>query len=247
MMMGMNKRIAGNSTGGVIGRSLRAAALLLLMMCIAAAGAADARADEAADDAAKDVIRVGKLVYAGGQTPTCFADAFLSDFTRQTEIEVHPQLMSVELSSDEAFNYPMVIFSGQAKFTLGERERDNLLAYMQGGGFIIASAGCSNPEWQDSFTSLVKEMLPDAKLEDLPMEHEIFSTVYEIRSLKNKRRFNNQPLQGLFANGRLVMVYGPEGLNDTKNAGGDCCCCGGNEWLNARLINVNLLAYALTH
>ena len=35
-------------------------------------------------------------------------------------------------------------------------------------------------------------------------------------------------LEGLEINGRLVMVYSKEGLNDVANAKG-CCCCGGNE------------------
>ena len=35
-------------------------------------------------------------------------------------------------------------------------------------------------------------------------------------------------------------------LNDTPHSTG-CCCCGGNELENAIDINVNILAYALTH
>jgi hypothetical protein len=44
-----------------------------------------------------------------------------------------------------------------------------------------------------------------------------------------------------------VAVFSADGLNDTGNAGGGCCCCGGDEITNAKLVNVNLLAYALTH
>ncbi|MEK6238367.1 MAG: hypothetical protein N2C14_26925 [Planctomycetales bacterium] len=44
-----------------------------------------------------------------------------------------------------------------------------------------------------------------------------------------------------------MLIFSPDGLNDTGKVGGNCCCCGGNEILNARQINVNLLAYALTH
>lgn len=240
----MPNRLMPNRSSGFARRSFVAAVAALLVLFAASPALP---ADEAAEDESPPAIQVGKLVYGGGQTPECFADLFLEDFTRQTEIEVHPRLFGVELSSNELFNYPMVIFSGQSKFKLSDAERDNLRAYLQGGGFIIASAACSNPAWQDAFTETMEDLLPDAAFEALPMDHEIFSTVYEIRSLKNKRRFNNKPLMGLFANDRLVLVYGPEGLNDTKNAGGDCCCCGGNELLNARLVNVNLLAYALTH
>ena len=40
--------------------------------------------------------------------------------------------------------------------------------------------------------------------------------------------------------------YSPDGLNDTQHMQG-CCCCGGNEITNAVDVNVNVLAYALTH
>ena len=43
------------------------------------------------------------------------------------------------------------------------------------------------------------------------------------------------------------MVFTSDGLNDTGNAGANCCCCGANEIRNAKQVNVNLLAYALTH
>jgi hypothetical protein len=58
-------------------------------------------------------------------------------------------------------------------------------------------------------------------------------------------------LEGLEIDGKIVMVYSPEGLNDTANAnksgGKNCCCCGGNEVKNSQQINVNIFTYALTH
>ncbi len=221
-------------------------AAMFFVSAVASFSPLAAAESEDADDQ-PPAIRVAQLVYDGGKTSQCFANRFLVDFTRETEIKVRPELVKVPLASHELFDHPMVVFTGEEKFALNEEERDNLRAYMQGGGFVIASAGCSNPNWQDSFTSLMGDLLPDAEFKPLPMDHPLFTTVYEIRSLKNKRRWAAKPLEGVYVDDRLVLVYGPEGLNDTRNAGGDCCCCGGNELLNARLINVNLLAYALTH
>ena len=47
-------------------------------------------------------------------------------------------------------------------------------------------------------------------------------------------------------NGKLVVVYSSDGLNDTSHTEG-CCCCGGNEIQNSMEINANTLAYALLH
>ncbi|MEJ2170281.1 MAG: hypothetical protein P8X90_32675, partial [Desulfobacterales bacterium] len=51
-------------------------------------------------------------------------------------------------------------------------------------------------------------------------------------------------LEGLSMGGKLVLVYSPDGLNDTSTMHG-CCCCGGNEILNSRDVNVNVITYAL--
>jgi len=41
-----------------------------------------------------------------------------------------------------------------------------------------------------------------------------------------------------------VLIYSPDGLNDTGTMHG-CCCCGGNEIKNSQKVNANILAYAL--
>jgi hypothetical protein len=48
-------------------------------------------------------------------------------------------------------------------------------------------------------------------------------------------------------NGRLVLVFSPSGLNDTDQAEEGCCCCGGEELIDAHMINANILVYVLTH
>jgi hypothetical protein len=53
-------------------------------------------------------------------------------------------------------------------------------------------------------------------------------------------------LEGLEINGRLVMVYSKEGLNDVAHASG-CCCCGGNEIKDPARVNVNVFTYAVLY
>jgi hypothetical protein len=47
-------------------------------------------------------------------------------------------------------------------------------------------------------------------------------------------------------NGRLVLVYSKDGLNDVHNAEG-CCCCGGNEVQDPAKVNVNVFTYAVLY
>ena len=79
------------------------------------------------------------------------------------------------------------------------------------------------------------------------MKHPLFSMVFDIPTLRLRKSSGTATLEGLEIDGRLVMVYSPEGLNDTHNAGKGCCCCGGNEIQNSQEVNANIMAYALTH
>ena len=77
------------------------------------------------------------------------------------------------------------------------------------------------------------------------MDHPIFHTVFDITSIQLKKGTATY-LEGLVIDGKIVLVYSQEGLNDTPNVKG-CCCCGGNEVRNSKEINVNIFTYALTH
>jgi hypothetical protein len=199
----------------------------------------------AADDAA--AVKVAMIEYAGARPDRCFAAGFLDMVARNSSIKVARQMTKVSLDSPDLFNYPFAVFTGENSFTLTEAEKKNLAAYLRRGGFIMASAGCSNTLWADSFRQLMSELFPREKLETLPMKHPVFHTLFEIDELRARKGGAKPVLLGMTRGDRLVMVFCAMGLNDTDNAGGGCCCCGGNELRDAHLLNANLLTYALTH
>ena len=141
------------------------------------------------------------------------------------------------------FRFPFAVMTGEGAFTLTEDERKNLKLYLEKGGFLLASAGCSSKEWGDSFTHEIESLFPDHKLAEVPMDHPIFRTVYEVRQL-NMSHGGVAKLYGLTIGGKIVLVYSPDGLNDTGTMHG-CCCCGGNEIEDSQKVNSNILAYAL--
>jgi len=189
------------------------------------------------------VVQVANLIYAGVKSSKCFSDHFLLRAERESAISTSRRFHAVKLASDDLFHYPFVIMTGEGKFTLREAERANLKKYCQNGGFLLASAGCSSGDWDKSFRAEVKKIWPGAELPKLPMTHPVFHTVYDIKRLGTKHGKPNA-LEGLSLEGKLVLLYSQDGLNDTSNTSG-CCCCGGNELANAEQINVNVLAYAL--
>ena len=191
-------------------------------------------------------IVVARVTYDTGKTAVCFADQFLTTYARETKQNVRRSYVELQLDSPRLFDYPFIVFSGQEKFELSKAEKKNLKKFIDRGGFVLASAGCSNAMWARGFERVINELYSDKALTTLTTEHPLFHTVYEIDHLDIRRPGTKPPVQAMVLDGRVRVLYSPLGLNDTGNAGGDCCCCGGSEIKNARQINVNALGYALT-
>ena len=189
-----------------------------------------------------DAVAVANLIYAGTKSSVCFSERFLSVVARDSTINTARKFKPVKLADRELFQYPFAIMTGEGSFTLTEPERANMRRYLERGGFLLASAGCSSSLWDKSFRREFDVIFPDEKLEPIPMDHEIFRTIYTIKKLKT--RGSEAKLEGLTLNGKIVLVYTSDGLNDTHTMHG-CCCCGGNEIANSQQVNANILAYAL--
>lgn len=191
-------------------------------------------------------IQCANLIYGGTHTSRCFSDEFLNTAQKETTVATERRFRSVKLDSDDLFNYPFVLITGEEEFMLSKKERDNLKRYCENGGFLLASAGCSSKAFDRAFRREVRSIFGDNVLKEVPKDHAIFRTVTEVKELRLHHPDPNARLYGLEKNGKLVMVYSPHGLNDTEHAEG-CCCCGGNEISNSLEINVNILVYALCH
>ena len=190
-------------------------------------------------------LQCGNLVYAGNKSSICFADKFLSDVARQTSLNVGRNFIPVKLEADNVFDFPFCVWSGEEAFSLTKKERENLRRYVLNGGFILSSPGCSDPNWDTALRKELKLVFPEYKLVKLPMSHPVFSTVNRISRLTDKKG-GEAFIEGMEINGRIVMVYSKDGLNDVSNAKG-CCCCGGNMIVEAVLVNVNVFTYALLY
>lgn len=191
------------------------------------------------------VVQVANLVYAGTKSSECFADHFLVQAEQDSSISTSRRFHAIKLSSSEIYNFPLVIMTGEGAFSLPDSERENLKRFVERGGFLLASSGCSSQEWDSSFRREMASIFGDSRLVELGMDHPLFHTVYDINEI-NGSHGSVKPLEGISFEGRIGVLYSQDGLNDTAHTTG-CCCCGGNEIINSIQINVNILAYALTH
>ncbi len=189
-----------------------------------------------------DMVECGNLIYAGTKSSVCFSEEFLSTVAGETSINTSRKFKPVKLGDHEVFRFPFAVMTGEGAFTLTDAERKNLKAYLEKGGFLLASAGCSSKEWGDSFTREMQALFPERKLEEVPMTHSMFRTIFDIPRLDTKQE--DAKLYGLSLGTKFVVIYSPDGLNDTATMHG-CCCCGGNEIKNSQKVNANILVYAL--
>lgn len=192
--------------------------------------------------AGRDAVECANLIYAGTRSSVCFSEKFLTAVARDTTINTSRKSRPVKLAGKEIFGYPFAIMTGEGSFSLAEQERVNLGRYLERGGFLLASAGCSSKQWDESFRREVRTIFPNRELKEVPMDHEIFRTVYKITNLDTKG--DPAKLEGLTLGGKIVLIYSSDGLNDSTSLHG-CCCCGGNEIHNSQKVNANILVYAL--
>lgn len=218
--------------------------LILPIALLCVSGAKNPSAEE------PEKLKCANLVYAVSKSSVCFSDQFLATVSRETNCQPERRFTAVKLAEEDVFRFPFAIMTGEGAFSLTERERQVLKSYLTRGGFLLASAGCSSAPWDQSFRQEIRRVFPDRRLVKIPMNHPIFHTVFDIQAVTLKKGGTTQ-LEGLEIEGKIVLIYSPEGLNDTGNAGRDggrqCCCCGGNEIKNSQEINVNIFTYALTH
>ncbi len=197
-----------------------------------------------------EAIQCANLIYGGTHTSRCFSDEFLSAVQKDTTIETERRFKTVKLASDELFKYPFTVLTGEKDFHFTGDERKNLKRYLESGGFLLVSAGCSNQEFDKAFRREIKAVFEDKPLGALPADHTIYRTVHPVAELKTKGHgygANEKiALEGLTVGEKTVLVYSKHGLNDTAHTEG-CCCCGGSEITNALEVNVNILVYALLY
>lgn len=200
----------------------------------------------AQSQAKEGVIQCANLIYSGTETSKCFSDEFLSDVQKETAIATERHFRSVKLASEELFGYPFAIMTGENDFRFTAQERENIKRYLESGGFLLASAGCSSEKFNKSFRREMRSLFGDKALKRIDMGHPLFRTVREIKRLELSHSGEPPLLEGVEMNGKIVLIYSPHGLNDTAHTQ-NCCCCGGNEIKNSIQVNTNILVYALLH
>jgi Domain of unknown function (DUF4159) len=121
--------------------------------------------------------------YRGGKWATDYPDSDLNFSFRLhelTALEVDPHGKIIELTDDALFDYPFVYLIEPGQMWLSEDEVKCLRKYLLNGGFMMIDDFWGEHEWQNLYENL-KRVFPDREPVELPLEHEIFHFVYDLK------------------------------------------------------------------
>jgi hypothetical protein len=95
-------------------------------------------------------------------------------------MKVNPEPIVLELTDPKLFDYPFIyIIEPGALMFLGE-EAVALRRYLLNGGFLMVDDFWGDEEY-DNFANEMKKVFPDRVAEEVPLEHEIFHCVYDLK------------------------------------------------------------------
>jgi hypothetical protein len=171
----------------------------------------------------------------------------LAGLTQRTTLSCVRKEATVSLRSNDIFYYPFVTLTGHGSVTFSDDEAERLRKYLTGGGFL----------WVDDDFGLdefirrgLKKVFPDKELVELPTNHPIFHSFYNLKDgIPKIHEHHGGPghAYGLYHEGRLVLFYSyntdiGDGLEDASVHGDPA------EKREAALqMAINVVMYALSH
>lgn len=155
-------------------------------------------------------FRIARVKYSGGgdwyNDPSC--EPNLLRFIRQnSNIDVNPEYIWVDVASDDIFNYPFLFLTGHGNVEFTESELKRLRSFLDAGGFLFAD---DDYGMDKSMRRELKRIYPDQELQELPFTHPLFHAHFDFPNgvPKTHEHDKKEPQSfGLFTGKRLSVLY----------------------------------------
>jgi hypothetical protein len=161
--------------------------------------------------------QLGILKYEGGgdwyANPTAIPN-LIKYCNENIYTGIDPKPQTVNTSSNEIYNYPIVFLTGHGNVFFSESAVQNLRSYLISGGFLHIS---DNYGLDNYIRKEMKKIFPELDFQEIPFDHPIYHQTFNFDTLPKIHEHNNKPAQGfgLFYEGRLLCFYDFESdLND---------------------------------
>jgi hypothetical protein len=126
----------------------------------------------------------GRGYSGGGSWITDFPDSDLNFSFRlhqMTALDVDPNGKIIELTDDELFDYPFIyIVEPGRSMWLTDAECAALRRYLLNGGFLMVDDFWGEAEYRNFYDN-IKRVFPNREPVELPLEHEIFHCVFDLK------------------------------------------------------------------
>ena len=119
----------------------------------------------------------------GGGWDTDFRDSDLNFSLRLhqlTSLNVNPEPIVLELTDPKLFDYPWIYIIEPGRLTFYDPEVKALRRYLLNGGFLMVDDFWGEEEWENFYYQM-KRVFPDREPEEVPLSHEIFHCVYDLK------------------------------------------------------------------
>jgi len=160
-----------------------------------------------------DSITIARLQYEGGgdwyANPSSLPN-LLAAIRERTGIPVARREVNVRPLDPTLYDYPYLYMTGHGDVRFSAAERAQLREYLTSGGFLHAD---DNYGLDESFREEIAQIFPDTELTEIPADHPVFHTFYDLPDgLPKIHEHDGNPPQafGIFLRGRLVIFYSYE-------------------------------------
>jgi hypothetical protein len=208
-----------------------------------------------AEKPAEQSFVFGQLVHIGDWDPDPAAAAnLLGHSHKNTTLSVRFRREAVDLHKDEVFEHPVLYMTGHNEFVLKSEEVARLRQFLKMGGCLLADACCGRKSFDLAFRREIARVLPDVKLQVLPLDHEIFRAAgtpvreidYRPAVGKTHPKLKVPVLEGVTLGGTLAVVYSAFDLGCGWERE-DCPFCRGVAPRDALRLGSSMLVYVMTH
>ena len=154
--------------------------------------------------------QIAVLKYNGGgdwyANPTALPN--LIDFCNENiGTKISKDVATVEVGSDDIFNYPFIHMTGHGNVVFSQSEAENLRNYLYAGGFLHID---DNYGMDPYVREEIKKVFPENELIQLPNNHPIFYGKFNFpNGLPKIHEHNANPPQAsaIIEDGRILCLY----------------------------------------
>ena len=207
-----------------------------------------------AGEPTRDQLVIAQVHHDGDWDPQPSSLAvLLKHLAENTTVSVKFKKENVDLRTIDAFAHPILYMTGHEDFRLQDEEVKNLQRYLAAGGVMFANACCGRRSFDEAFRREIKRVLPQQKLERIPLDHPVYRSVYPVRkveytplALHERPDLATPTLEGISLENQLRVIYSPYDLVNGWS-GAPNPYDRGYRGEDALKVGINVLVYAMTH